>query len=71
MFSPTLRHSFASPHFMNFSCSLTCDLAQGVLATLYRQRGNLRDCEAVLDMELIVLQLYTRSSKGAIAEQVC
>ncbi len=56
---------------MNFSCSLTCDLAQGALATLYRQRGNLRDCEAVLDMELIVLQFYTRSSEGAIAEQVC
>ena len=56
---------------MHFSCSLTCDLAQGALATLYRQRGNLRDCEAVLDMELIVLQFYTRSSEGATEEQVC
>jgi hypothetical protein len=30
----------------------------------------LKDCEAVLDMELDVLQRYTRSSEGADAQQV-
>jgi hypothetical protein len=50
---------------------LTCLVLQGTLATLDRQRGNLLECRAVLDMELAVLQRYTRSSEGADAQQVC
>ena len=46
-------------------------LIQGTLATIYRQRGRLRDCEAVLDLELEVLIRYQRSSLGACAQQVC
>ena len=46
-------------------------LIKGTLATIYRQRGSLRDCEAVLDVELDVLVRLTRSSEGASAQQVC
>lgn len=35
----------------------TCGI-MGTLATIYRQRGVLKDCEAVLDMEALVLEKY-------------
>lgn len=44
--------------------------SKGTLATLYRQRGSLNDCEAVLDVELEVLTRYQRSSEGSCAAQV-
>ena len=44
--------------------------SKGTLATLYRQRGSLNDCEAVLDVELEVLTRYQHSSEGACAAQV-
>jgi hypothetical protein len=46
-------------------------LIKGTLATVYRQRGCLEDCEGVLDIELEVLTRYQRSSEGACAAQVC
>lgn len=51
-------------HFSDF-------LFQGTLATIYRRRGRLRECEAILDIELEILIRYQRSSEGAIQEQVC
>jgi hypothetical protein len=46
-------------------------LFKGTLATIYRRRGRLRECEAILDIELEILIRYQRSSEGAIQEQVC
>jgi hypothetical protein len=43
---------------------------KGTLATIYRQRGRLRDCEAILDMELEALIRYQRSCEGAGQQQV-
>ncbi len=54
-----------------FAISQCNILIKGTLATIYRQRGSLRDCEAVLDVELEVLIRLTRSSEGASAQQVC
>jgi hypothetical protein len=51
-------------HFSDF-------LFKGTLATIYRRRGRLRECEAILDIELEILIRYQRSSEGAIQEQVC
>ena len=49
----------------------TCGIL-GTLATLYRRRGELVDCERVLDMEHEVLTRYQRSSVGAShAQQFC
>ena len=42
----------------------TCGIL-GTLATIYRQRGALDDCERVLDLELEVLSRYERSTDGA------
>jgi len=47
----------------------TCGIL-GTLATIYRQRGSLKDCEEVLDMEVKVMTRYKRSSEGTIAAQV-
>jgi hypothetical protein len=47
----------------------TCGIL-GTLATIYRQRGVLADCEEVLDMELDVLTRYRRSVAGMEVEQV-
>ena len=44
----------------------TCGIL-GTLATIYRQRGVLDDCERVLDMEREVLTRYQRHSVGASA----
>jgi hypothetical protein len=60
-----------NPQLGTFTETVTSIVVQGTLATLYRQRGDLHDCEAVLDMELEVLVRYTRSSEGACAQQVC
>jgi hypothetical protein len=42
----------------------------GTLATVYRQRGALEDCEKVLDMEDQVLIRYQRASEGTCSAQV-
>lgn len=47
----------------------TCGIL-GTLATIYRQRGALDDCELVLDMEAEVLARYERCSVGAEAAQI-
>ena len=47
----------------------TCGIL-GTLATIYRQRDVLTDCEEVLDMELEVLTRYQRSVAGTAMEQV-
>ena len=47
----------------------TCGIL-GTLATIYRQRGWLEDCERVLDMESEVLVRYEQVSVGAEAAQV-
>lgn len=47
----------------------TCGIL-GILATIYRQRGWLEDCEKVLDMELEVLTRYEKSSVGSPKGQV-
>jgi hypothetical protein len=44
---------------------------KGTLATIYRQRGRLRDCENILDIELEVLIRYQRSCEGTSQQQVC
>ena len=46
----------------------TCGIL-GTLATLYRHRGELEDCERVLDLEHEVLKRYQRSSVDASHEQ--
>lgn len=46
-------------------------LFKGTLATIYRHRGRLRECEAILDVELEILIRYQRSSEGAVQQQVC
>ena len=52
-------------HYENYEhAEHTCGIL-GTLATLYRQRGELGDCERVLDMEHEVLVRYQRSSVGA------
>ena len=47
----------------------TCGIL-GTLATIYRQRGSLGDCEKVLDMEEEVLARYHRVSVGTKRAQV-
>ena len=47
----------------------TCGVL-GTLATVYRQRGTLDECERVLDMEREVLTRYERASVGACSAQV-
>lgn len=46
----------------------TCGIL-GTLATIYRQRGDLQDCERVLGIEHEVLTRYQRSSVGSSLEQ--
>jgi hypothetical protein len=41
----------------------TCGIL-GTLATIYRQRGALKECEEVLDMEVEVMERYQRSSQA-------
>jgi hypothetical protein len=49
----------------------TCGIL-GTLATIYRQRGALQECEDVLDMEVEVLKRYKRYNQGApTARIVC
>ena len=57
-------------HLLNFYAVFRDSLIKGTLATIYRQRGCFEDCEAVLDVELEVLNRYQRSSEGACAAQV-
>ena len=47
----------------------TCGIL-GTLATIYRQRGSLEQCEKVLDMDHEVLLIYERHSIGAVPGQV-
>ena len=56
---PFLEHEENHQHAEN-----TCGIL-GTLATIYRQRGALYDCEAVLDMEQEVLARYERVSVRA------
>ena len=56
---PFFEHEENHQHAEN-----TCGIL-GTLATIYRQRGALDDCEAVLDMEQEVLARYERVSVGA------
>lgn len=47
----------------------TCGIL-GTLATIYRQRGALNECEEVLDMEVKVMERYKRASIGSEYAQI-